>query len=114
MLAGARETFPEATSAGWDGTAVFNGHIRTVGYHQNGARPAVATAEIGEQQELLRQLQHGLHELQTRLLQDQQHLGSATSALQVTCISLQQQLRASPVRHTLPCTECITIMGGGS
>ena len=57
----------------------------------------MATAEITEQQQLLRQLQHGLHELQTRLLQDQQHLGSATAALQVSQIFCQQQLRALPV-----------------
>ena len=47
----------------------------------------MATAEVTEQQQLLRQLQHGLHELQTRLLQNQQHLGSATSVLKVSDIS---------------------------
>ena len=88
MLAGS----PGAASAEWD-TAVIsnrhgNGHTRTAEYHQNGSRAAVATAEVTEQQQLLRQLQHGLHELQTRLLQDQQHLGSATSALQVLPFSL--------------------------
>ena len=57
----------------------------------------MATAEVTQQQKLLRPLQHGLQELQTRLLQHQQHLGSATSALQVSPLSPQQQLRASPL-----------------
>lgn len=97
MLAGASKIVPEARSAGWDGTAVSNGHTGTAKYCQNGTRAAVATAEVIQQQQLLRQLQHGLHELQMRLLQDQQHLGSATSALQVSPLSRQQQLRASPL-----------------
>lgn len=87
MLAGAPKTVPEAISAGWEGTAISNGRTRTAGYHHNGSRAAVATAEVTEQQHLLRQLQHGLHDLQTRQLQDQQHLGSATSALQVSDLS---------------------------
>ena len=83
---------PEDTLVGWDTSVISNGHsnghTRRAGYHQNGSTAAVATAEVTEQQQLLRQLQHGLHELQTRLLQDQQHLGSATSALQVSHLSL--------------------------
>ena len=114
MLAGT----PEATLVGWDATAISNGHsnghTRTAGHHQNGSRAAMATAEVTEQQQLLRQLQHGLHELQTRLLQDQQHLGSATSALQVSDLALTQQLETSSVQHAVLCMRRITMMAEGS
>lgn len=54
----------------------------------NSSSPTVATAvlpsaEVAEQQQALRRLQNSAHELQMRLLRDQQALGSASAALQV-------------------------------
>ena len=54
---------------------------------QDGASTAVATAEVTEQQQVLRQLQNSMQELQTSFQSDQRHLGSASSVLQV-CRSL--------------------------
>lgn len=50
---------------------------------QNGTRSAVATTEVTAQQQVLRQLQNSMQELQTRFVAAQRHLGSASSALQV-------------------------------
>ncbi len=50
---------------------------------RNGSSTAVATAEVTEQQQVLRQLQSSMQELQTHFVSDQRHLGSAGSALQV-------------------------------
>ncbi len=54
----------------------------------NGSSPAVATpvqlsSAVAEQRQALQQLQNSAHELQMRLLRDQQALGSASAALQV-------------------------------
>jgi hypothetical protein len=47
------------------------------------ATAVLPSAEVAEQQQALRQLQNSAHELQMRLLRDQQALGSASAALQV-------------------------------
>ena len=77
------------TYRGWAGSPDFkeapSGELLP---SSNGSSPAVATAvlpsaEVAEQQQALRQLQNSAHELQMRLLRDQQALGSASAALQV-------------------------------
>ena len=65
------------------------------GVAQNGTSAAVATAEVAEQQQVLRQLQNSMHELQTQFLSDQKHLGSASYALQVLLCQPKTSLHIS-------------------
>lgn len=73
----------------WTGNPGSNGApSRELQPSSNGSSPAVTTAvlpgaEVAEQQQALRQLQNSAHELQMRLLRDQQALGRASAALQV-------------------------------
>ena len=73
----------------WTGSPGSNGApSRELQPSSNGSSPAVIpavlpSAEVAEQQQALRQLQNSAHELQMRLLRDQQALGRASAALQV-------------------------------
>ncbi len=72
-----------ATSGPGLGTSL-SGRVEANGVaSHNGTSTTVATAEVTEQQQVLRQLQQSMQELQTRFVSDQRHLGSASSGLQV-------------------------------
>ena len=75
---------PTAATNSSDSVSSFDSRVEMNGAaSHNGLSTAVATAEVTEQQQVLRQLQTSMQELQTRFVSDQRHLGSAGSALQV-------------------------------